>query len=791
MAARPWSSAGLQGVVVCAAVYVFVSSWGSVSSRAQTSLPSPWVSADVGAPSIAGNAVFNQGVFTISGSGADIWGTSDQFQFVYQQIVGDIDFVVRVDSFAAVQTWSKVGAMIRADLSPGSPNAFALVSGSYGITFQTRVQQNGATDLTSGENAVAPRWVRLVRKGTTFTGYSSSDGTTWQTIASATIAMSSAAYVGLAIASHDPATLARADVSNVGVTPLSVPSEQQSLDIGSPAVGGATTYDNGVYTITAGGADIWGSSDQFRFVYQQVTGDMEVVAHVASLKQVHPWTKAGVMIRESLSAASRNAMALISSGKGYSFQWRLDTGGLTAYSPNGVGAVPAWVRLVRSGQTIQAFNSADGSAWTPIGAQAVAMASSVYVGLAVASHSTSQATQAVVDQFRITPAGAPPNQPPVVSLTAPASGAQYTAPATITVGANASDPENRLARVEFYANAARISTVTAAPYSTTWSGVAAGTYSLTAVAFDSDGGSATSPAVTVDVQSAPSSNQPPTVSLTAPANGAQFTAPATITVSANASDPENRLARVEFYANTTRIGTVTGAPYSMTWSGVSAGSYSLTAVAFDSDGGSATSAAASITVQALLAGNQPPTVTLTAPTNGSSFVAPASVTISANASDPENRLLRVDFYVNYALLGSGSSAPYSVTWSASSPGAYTLQAFAFDADGNLGSSATATVTVTTGTSTLRNVTFLASADHATLVNSYQVDIFVSGADPATATPVASSNIGKPSPDPSTNLITVDQLSLFDALTPGSYILTVSALGDGGASRSSPPIPFTR
>src|SRR5690242_7033536 len=103
-------------VVVCTAVCLLT--LGSRPSSAQSgTLPSPWISADVGAPSMAGSASYSQGVFSISGSGSDIWGTSDQFQFVYQQVSGDVDISARIDSLTAAQAWSKVGVMIRSSLN--------------------------------------------------------------------------------------------------------------------------------------------------------------------------------------------------------------------------------------------------------------------------------------------------------------------------------------------------------------------------------------------------------------------------------------------------------------------------------------------------------------------------------------------------------------------------------------------------------------------------------------------------------------------------------------------------
>ena len=119
------------------------------------------------------------------------------------------------------------------------------------------------------------------------------------------------------------------------------------------------------------------------------------------------------------------------------------------------------------------------------------------------------------------------------------------------------------------------------------------------------------------------------------------TAPATIGLTAAASDPENQLTQVQFYQGSTLLGTDTSSPYAFTWSSVPAGSYTLTAVATDADGATTTSSAVSITVEP--PPNQPPTVTLTAPTSGATFTAPATIELTATASDPENQLTRVQF----------------------------------------------------------------------------------------------------------------------------------------------------
>jgi chitodextrinase len=193
--------------------------------------------------------------------------------------------------------------------------------------------------------------------------------------------------------------------------------------------------------------------------------------------------------------------------------------------------------------------------------------------------------------FRI---GSPPaNQPPSVSLTAPAHGAIYTSPATITLDATASDTDGTVARVDFYRGTTLIGSDTSSPYSVTWSNASAGSYSLTAKAVDDDGATTTSAAHSVTVN-AP--NLPPSVSLTAPANGATYTAPATITLDATASDSDGTIAQVDFYHGTTLIASDTTNPFSVTWSNVAVGSYVLTARARDNAGSVSTSPPVSVTV---------------------------------------------------------------------------------------------------------------------------------------------------------------------------------------------------
>jgi len=258
------------------------------------------------------------------------------------------------------------------------------------------------------------------------------------------------------------------------------------------------------------------------------------------------------------------------------------------------------------------------------------------------------------------------NAAPTVSITAPVANAIFTAPANITVTATAADTDGAIQKVDFYQGATLVGTATSSPYSANVSGLAAGSYSFTAVATDSNNATTTSAAISVRV------NAVPTVSLTSPASGTVFGAPASINLEASASDTDGTIAKVEFFQGATLVGTVTSAPYTATVSGLAAGSYSFTAVATDNDGATATSEAASVTV------NAAPSVSITSPANNASFNAPASITITANATDSDGTISQVELYANATLIATITTAPYTFNWTSVAAGTYALTARATD-----------------------------------------------------------------------------------------------------------------
>ncbi len=162
--------------------------------------------------------------------------------------------------------------------------------------------------------------------------------------------------------------------------------------------GKAVTFQqtsDGLIAMSGGGTDIWNNSDQFRFVYKSLNGNGSITARVDSIENTDPWAKAGVMIRNTLDANSVHAMSISAASGTASFQRRVTKGGAsTGTDVTGLGH-PYWVKITRSGNTLTAQRSADGINWYSFGAdpnaastETISMNTTVYIGLAVTSHSS-------------------------------------------------------------------------------------------------------------------------------------------------------------------------------------------------------------------------------------------------------------------------------------------------------------------------------------------------------------------------------------------------------------------
>jgi hypothetical protein len=329
----------------------------------------------------------------------------------------------------------------------------------------------------------------------------------------------------------------------------------------------------------------------------------------------------------------------------------------------------------------------------------------------------------------------PSNQLPTVTLTAPANNTSYLAPASITISANASDADGTISSVSFYHGTTLIGTDATAPYQFNWTNVAAGTYSITAVATDNAGGTTTSSPITVIVESTPSfklqGESACAVDGIINENiNAGFIGTGYVNVNnvvgskaswaIAASAQENISLTIRFANGTTTNRTMSvgvngvtqiasvnfeGTGAWTTWNtavvqiSVSKGNNIVTLTSLTADGGPNIDEL-SFGSENISAGqcnpnpaNIPPIVSLTSPASGAGYTAPASIQLRATATDNDGSVSKVEFYNGSELISSVLTAPYEFNWTNVEPGTYVITAKATDDQGAVTESVPVTVTV--------------------------------------------------------------------------------------------------
>jgi hypothetical protein len=292
-----------------------------------------------------------------------------------------------------------------------------------GLILETTVNDDGKP---AAPGTTTSAWSKLIGPGTVTFGTPS--------LPNSTAIFSAAGSYVLRLTANDGAlqTIRDVTVQVGGNPPFTGQNIAASIPAGSHSGGGSS------YTVVGGGANISGTSDQFYFLSQALTGDGELRARITSMTGGASSAKAGVMFRNDTAAGARMAyMSAYNTGTN-SNSWRYRaTENATSGTDSTVATptFPTWVRVVRTGNNFSGYTSTDGNTWTQIGTtQTITANSTMLAGLAVTSNSTSALCTAVFDN--VTLSSWPANLGAVVSAGSDASAAF---PAAATLSGTSSD----------------------------------------------------------------------------------------------------------------------------------------------------------------------------------------------------------------------------------------------------------------------------------------------------------------------------------------------------------------
>ncbi len=270
-------------------------------------------------------------------------------------------------------------------------NPILAANGSEGVAYTGQTLAACATDSDAGDTIIyskvaGPAWLNVSPNGNL----------------SGTPAFGSAGLNTFTVRATDKSS-ANADAElRINVTGT-LPLPWQVAEVGSGQRAGFTTYSAGTYT-QAGAGTLGGPSDKFHFTYQTLSDDGEIRARVSVLQNTGTAARVGVMIRNSLASNSTQAFMGVTGSNAYRWVRRATTGANNSMTSSSSGSAPnIWLRLVRRGNTITAYKSANGTTWSSVGKTTITMASNCYIGLAVASGGNTTLNTSQFSNILVTP----------------------------------------------------------------------------------------------------------------------------------------------------------------------------------------------------------------------------------------------------------------------------------------------------------------------------------------------------------------------------------------------------
>jgi hypothetical protein len=617
-----WTAFGSVSITMSSQVYIGLAVTSCVNTTLNSSifdnvvvsksqaLTNPWHSQDVGNTVTAGNARQWGSGFMVQGAGVDIWGTNDSMHYTYQQFNGDGEIVARVTEAQKTAWNSKAGVMIRESLADNS--AYAMVD--YRVDNNIYLQVRASTgDITQGiavsSSQSVPVWLKIKRVGNTFYGYRSTDGISWYSLGSYSINMASNVYIGMAVTSCVTTSLSTAIFDNVYVgLPTGGLQRHWKLDEteGTVATESIGSSLNGTLT----GGPLWQTgkiSGSLRFdgiddlvdisgSAVNTQGDFTVSAWV-NLNNLSAHQTA---VSQDGTQISGFYLQYLNTGKfAFGMSGTDVTSTITRAQSTTLPVAGTWyhltgVRDFSNGQlSLYVNGSLQGTAsfagkWNATG--------HTIVGAGKWTGARAEYWNGQIDDVRIYNRALRAEEiqalstPAVVSIISPTNNSSFGQSPTINIEASATG-SNGFSKVEFFVGSTKLGEDTTLPYTYSWSNVANGTYSLWVRATDNSGVFTNSSSITITVE-----NSAPITNITSPIMNSTFMIGSNINITANVTDIDGSVTKVEFFQGITKICEDTVAPYNCIWSNVAQGNYTITVKATDNEDATTISDPVNITI---------------------------------------------------------------------------------------------------------------------------------------------------------------------------------------------------
>jgi len=269
-----------------------------------------------------------------------------------------------------------------------------------------------------------------------------------------------------------------------------------------------------------------------------------------------------------------------------------------------------------------------------------------------------------------------------IAIISPVNNANYTMGQPVMIDVQASGGSNAISKVEFFADTNVLGEDNAAPYSFSWNNAAVGTHIVAARIVFADSSSLNSTPITISVSSLP------VPMIATPANNQKFVIGDTVQIAVNLTVGNNNLTKIEFFADTLKLGEDAESPYTFSWNDAVLGSHIIAARAIYSDSIFVQSTPASITI------HSPATIAITSPAMNQAFTLGNSIRITVDATTGPNEISKIEFYSDAAKIGENANSPYEFTWQNALPGTHVLVAKSTFANATTISSDPVTITIT-------------------------------------------------------------------------------------------------